>query len=228
MAEAGVRRVDQHLLQLGLDPLVLELEGSFEGLRLEAARELVPVGGECPLDRVAQHDEDLRVGQILGNPAGRVRMVDVIAAGVERHRVLARPARAHRCNRSDREVGLVPAPPLDVVDVEVVDALVVHGAKDRRVFEQRPEERGRAASLRAGEHEARHHATRRRPHPGGERHAAAKHLQSLGRSLLKRRHITPSGARVSRRTRLRSCAGDVSARELAPVPRPRRIAARSP
>jgi hypothetical protein len=89
--QAVVVRVGEHLLALPGDPLRLELEGALEGLGLVAAGQLVVVAGVGPLDRVAQHDEELDAGQVAGDPLPGQRVEQVVRARLVRQRPAPEP-----------------------------------------------------------------------------------------------------------------------------------------
>ena len=72
VGEALVGGVGAHPLDLTHEPLVLQVEGRSNVLPLEAPRALVLLGRVGALDRVAQHRDELDVGQALAIRSGAI------------------------------------------------------------------------------------------------------------------------------------------------------------
>src|SRR6516225_5939159 len=159
--EALVAGIRADPLDLTGQPVILQGQRPLEALVLVATGQLVLVGGEGPLDRVAEHGDELDPGQVVPEPLHRLRVVQVVAAGLEgdRRTVVLRPAAR---DPGDREVRPVPLGTPVVVQVEVVDPLAERRRHHLGMGRQRAEQGGGAAALRADQDESRLH-----PQAGG-------------------------------------------------------------
>src|SRR5262249_8643556 len=148
-------------LDLTGQPAILQLQRPFQAHVLITTGQLVLMGGEGPLDRVAEHHDELGLGHVMPKPLHRLRVVQVVTAGLEGDRRTVVPPPAAR-DLGDREVRPVPLGPPVVVQVEVVDSLAEYRRHHLRMRRQRAEQGGGAAALRADQDEGRLH-----PQAGG-------------------------------------------------------------
>jgi hypothetical protein len=179
VAEALVAGVGEHPLGLSRQSLVLEVERALERLGLEPACELVLVGRERALDRVAQHRQHAHVGQVLRHPRGSAGVEHVVAARLEGDRLTGNGPAPTPQAAGRREVPLVPREVAVVVDVEVVDTLVEVRRVDQRVRHQRAVERRGAGALGADQDERRELPPGRCDRADLDRHLPAHHLEAV-------------------------------------------------
>ena len=200
---AVVARLALHAFVLAPQTIGLGVERRGEIERLEAKCGLMLEVRVGPLNRIAEHDDQTRVGQQPRQPLCGVRVGEVVGARLTGDVPPAGTMRQHSSGHSGGEMAAVPRLAFGVVQIEIAH-LLEHRRADPGVARQQLVERCGAAALGTEDHICRHQpgAAGRSPVPLQDGHGgclrgpgnapanAALAIRALGRIPLRIGHGT--------------------------------------